>query len=34
MYDKMVDGTVVYMRPIVQLEAGSTFNMYGGTVEH
>ena len=34
MYDKMVDGTVVYMRPIVQLEAGSTFNMSGGTVEH
>lgn len=34
MYDKMVDGEVVYMRPIVQLEKGSTFNMYGGTVEH
>lgn len=34
MYDKMVDGTVVYMCPIVKLEAGSTFNMYGGTVEH
>lgn len=34
MYDKMVDGEVTYMCPIVQLEAGSTFNMYGGTVEH
>lgn len=34
MYDKMVDGEVTYMRPIVQLEKGSTFNMYGGTVEH
>ena len=30
----MVDGEVTYMCPIVQLEAGSTFNMYGGTVEH
>ena len=34
MYEKMPDATVVYMHPIVQLEKGSTFNMYGGTVEH
>ena len=34
MLDKVVDGTTYYMKPIVQLEKGSTFNMYGGTVEH
>ena len=34
MFDKVVDGTTYYMKPIVQLEDGSTFNMSGGTVEH
>lgn len=34
MLDKVVDGATYYMKPIVQLEKGSTFNMYGGTVEH